>query len=190
MRPFALRWWSLYSNTHISHPVKRRKSHSGNTNQIRGCCWIMVLLVWRGNVQRMNLERGRSLIHSASSNLPETLSPSSLSATPPRCSALMRNRGWLQSLIKASSGNRPLAGCSFCSLTSRYFVFPLHRLCLPSSPVLSPHLSATPLPVFSLLCRSFTSRPRLICQPLREHWWHTNVADSEPTGGLGDHTAH
>lgn len=84
----------------------------------------------------------------------------------------MRNRGWLQSLIKASSGNRPLAGCSFLSLTSRYFVFPLHRLCLPSSPVLSPHLSATPLPVFSPLCQSFPSRPRLICQP-----WTENTGD-------------
>lgn len=162
---------------------KGRESQSGNTNQIRGCCWIMVTLVWRGNVQRMNLVQDRSLIHSALSNLPERVSP--LSATPPRCGDLMRNRAWLQSLIKASSGNRPLAGCSFLSLTSCYFVFPLHHLYFSSCPVLSPHLSATLLPVFSLFCRSFPSRTVLVSHPLREHWWRMHVADRRPQGSHG-----
>lgn len=53
--------------------------------------------------------------------------PLFFSVTPPNCGELMRNRMRLQSLIEASSGNRPLAGCSFLSLTSRYSVFPQHH---------------------------------------------------------------
>lgn len=107
----------------------------------------------------------------------------------PRCGRLMRNRAWLQPLIKASSGNRPLAGCSFLSLTSCYFVFPPHHLhhhpLLPGPPSL--HLSLTPLLVFSGL---FLRIPSSSVNRSGNIGDVRFVADSEATGGLRDRTAH
>lgn len=86
----------------------------------------------------------------------------------------MRNRAWLQSLIKASFKNRPLAGRTVLSFTSCYFVFLLHHLYFSSPPLQYPYLPLTLHPVLSLFCQSSVLRPPFICHP---RWSSGNIDD-------------
>lgn len=177
----------------ISAPVKiaslqhtyftSSKKHESHKSDQRLLLNYGHLILKRGRVRKMNLERDRALIHFA--NLPVKSQPA-LSLSTPLCGSLMRNRVWLQSLIKASSGNRPLAGCSFLSLTSCYFVFPLHHY--TSVQLLSSLLTCQPLRFLFSPSSATLFLHVVICHPLGKHGCRTHVLESEPPGGLRHQT--
>lgn len=121
----------------------------------------------RGRVKKMDLELEKALIHFAKSALAVKSQPA-LSAL--LYGELMRTRVWLQALIKAS----------FSSQTFSWMLISLPHLlllCLSSTSlhlapplVLSPHLSASPLPVllpplplFFPSCSHLSCAQRLAC---------------------------
>lgn len=150
------------------------------TNQTRRSWWIdnfgLSERLWKSDVgQRLTLSLTPSLSHSRS-----TL----------RCE-LTRNRAQLQSLIKASSGNRPRSGHSFLLFTSRYFVFLQHHLFLSS--VLIPVVGFVSCfsPSSSSVCWSLPSRSVSICHLLCSPEDTSDVKLREnPGGSLKDRTAH
>lgn len=133
----------------------------------------MVTLVWRGNTQRMNLERDRSLIQSAKSNLPERVRSLSLCYTSTlwwvneeQSVVIVPNQSqlWKQTFSWLLISLPHLLLLRLSSTSSVHLLFS----CPLSSPVSDSTSCFLPLlPGFSFMSHTHMSATLLF----REHWW-------------------